>query len=153
MIYCTWLKTCTVATRICTLMHHIHLYWTVLLLLLHSWPFLGIAYFLLCPLRILLYYHKLAILTDSLWVWFSQLRSPPPQLSDILSLLSNLSSLDYVEVSAFKLLIDSPAGFHSAPHANAGVRKLRSSAVCRKACQMQRPPHPETGTERNNLPH
>lgn len=63
-------------------------------------------------------------------------------LCDILSLLSNLAASDYVVRSGFKFSIDSPAGFHSAPHTNAGVRKLRSSAVCRKARKVQRPPYP-----------
>lgn len=102
MIYSTWLKTCKNPTWICTLMHLIHLYWIALLLVLHSWSFLGFAYLLLCLPRILLYYQKLAIVTDSLWVWlgFSQLKSLHPQLSDIFSLLSNLTGLDYVELPA-----------------------------------------------------
>ncbi len=87
---------------ICTLMHLTHLYWIVPLLLLHSRPCLGFAYLLLCLAGILLRYQTLAFVTDSLWVWlgFSQLRSLHPQLSGILSLLSNLTGSDYVEQSA-----------------------------------------------------
>lgn len=84
--------------RMCTLKHFIHLYWIVITYR----PFLIFAYLLFCLPRILLYYHKLATVTDSLWFWlgFSQLRSLHPQLPGILSLLSNHNGLDYVELSA-----------------------------------------------------
>lgn len=144
-----WIPMCVhmqSAFKVCIWRTHIRLYTTwcqnpcfhyILL------AFLGFAYPLLCLPRIILLgwnchvmwslqYLRVYTVSDC----FSCLRSLHPQLA------RSALRLGLCCTACLKLMIDSPAGFHSAPHANAGVRKLRSSTVCRKASQVQWPPYP-----------
>lgn len=95
VIYIIWQNR---ASRICTQMHFTLLYWIV-----YSLPTEGFAYLL--PSSPGFYYTVFSETFHSFWVslrlaWIFLAVFRRPQLPAILSLLFNLSGLDYVELSA-----------------------------------------------------